>query len=128
VPSLWDNRRNSPGEVRERLNRAVSKTVDGVTRPWVRIPPSPPEFLRQNQRFRTHLGFPRTIGLDNLATGGQDYADTLASAHPAHLSESYAYRWHQSDGTAFLESGGRMFLLALAFRLRGRQRLVVQTT
>jgi hypothetical protein len=31
------------GEVREWLNRAVSKTVDGVTRPWVRIPPSPPE-------------------------------------------------------------------------------------
>jgi hypothetical protein len=30
------------GEVREWLNRAVSKTVEGVTLPWVRIPPSPP--------------------------------------------------------------------------------------
>ena len=30
------------GEVRERPNRAVSKTAVGVTRPWVRIPPSPP--------------------------------------------------------------------------------------
>jgi hypothetical protein len=31
------------GEVRERLNRAVSKTVEPSRVPWVRIPPSPPE-------------------------------------------------------------------------------------
>jgi hypothetical protein len=31
------------GEVRERLNRAVSKTVEPLRVPWVRIPPSPPE-------------------------------------------------------------------------------------
>src|SRR5207247_988168 len=30
------------GEVRERPNRAVSKTAVRVTGPWVRIPPSPP--------------------------------------------------------------------------------------
>lgn len=30
------------GEVREWPNRAVSKTAVGVTRPWVRSPPSPP--------------------------------------------------------------------------------------
>ena len=30
------------GEVRERLNRAVSKTVEPSRVPWVRIPPSPP--------------------------------------------------------------------------------------
>jgi hypothetical protein len=34
-----------PGEVRERLNRAVSKTVEPLRVPWVRIPPSPPEFI-----------------------------------------------------------------------------------
>lgn len=31
------------GEVRERLNRAVSKTVEPLRVPWVRIPPSPPD-------------------------------------------------------------------------------------
>lgn len=31
------------GEVREWLNRAVSKTVEPERVPWVRIPPSPPE-------------------------------------------------------------------------------------
>lgn len=31
------------GEVREWLNRAVSKTVEPSRVPWVRIPPSPPE-------------------------------------------------------------------------------------
>ena len=30
------------GEVREWLNRAVSKTVEPLRVPWVRIPPSPP--------------------------------------------------------------------------------------
>ena len=28
--------------MRERSNRAVLKTADGATRPWVRIPPPPP--------------------------------------------------------------------------------------
>lgn len=36
------------GEVREWLNRSVSKTDVRVTVPWVRIPPSPP-LLRQTQ-------------------------------------------------------------------------------
>jgi formamidopyrimidine-DNA glycosylase len=31
------------GEVREWLNRAVSKTVEPLRVPWVRIPPSPPD-------------------------------------------------------------------------------------
>ena len=30
------------GEVTERLNVAVSKTVGRASAPWVRIPPSPP--------------------------------------------------------------------------------------
>ena len=34
--------RTCQGEVREWLNRTVSKTVVGETSPWVRIPPSPP--------------------------------------------------------------------------------------
>ena len=34
---------NSSGEVAERSNAAVLKTVDGLNRPGVRIPPSPPE-------------------------------------------------------------------------------------
>ena len=33
----------SDGEVAERSNAAVLKTVDGLNRPGVRIPPSPPE-------------------------------------------------------------------------------------
>src|SRR5579864_829690 len=33
------------GDVRERLNRAVSKTVEPLRAPWVRIPPSPPSAL-----------------------------------------------------------------------------------
>ncbi len=37
------------GEVREWLNRAVSKTVEPLRVPWVRIPPSPPEYLALNQ-------------------------------------------------------------------------------
>jgi hypothetical protein len=46
-------RRN--GEVRERLNRAVSKTVEPLRVPWVRIPPSPPiDFLVLH-----HTGHPR---------------------------------------------------------------------
>ena len=36
------NVRPSRGEVPERSNGAVSKTVVGATLPWVRIPPSPP--------------------------------------------------------------------------------------
>ena len=35
--------------MREWLNRAVSKTVEGVTPPWVRIPPSPPAFIELRQ-------------------------------------------------------------------------------
>jgi hypothetical protein len=35
-------RKSRDGEVRERLNRAVSKTVEPSRVPWVRIPPSPP--------------------------------------------------------------------------------------
>ena len=31
--------------MRERLNRAVSKTVEPLRVPWVRIPPSPPKFI-----------------------------------------------------------------------------------
>ncbi len=34
------------GEVREWLNRAVSKTVEPSRAPWVRIPPSPPHILK----------------------------------------------------------------------------------
>src|SRR5438874_12918689 len=35
------------GEVREWLNRAVSKTVEPLRVPWVRIPPSPPKYNQQ---------------------------------------------------------------------------------
>ena len=48
--------------MRERLNRAVSKTVEPLRVPWVRIPPSPPEFvctvlavpLRNSKHDRTY--------------------------------------------------------------------------
>src|SRR5262249_37825488 len=46
---VWGVRRSTPqnehGEVREWLNRAVSKTVVPLRVPWVRIPPSPPVLL-----------------------------------------------------------------------------------
>src|SRR3954471_1873096 len=48
---LVDARR---GEVRERLNRAVSKTVEPSRVPWVRIPPSPPacfHYLQRNPKW-----------------------------------------------------------------------------
>src|SRR5256886_8182577 len=35
------------GEVRERPNRAVSKTAVPLRGPWVRIPPSPPYLARE---------------------------------------------------------------------------------
>ena len=40
------------GEVREWLNRAVSKTVVPVRVPWVRIPPSPPEFKGKSKKAK----------------------------------------------------------------------------
>src|SRR5271154_4990672 len=43
------------GEVRERLNRAVSKTVEPSRVPWVRIPPSPPRPSRFGRDLRTCL-------------------------------------------------------------------------
>src|SRR6516164_8243055 len=39
------------GEVREWLNRAVSKTVEPLRVPWVRIPPSPPFRINQSVSF-----------------------------------------------------------------------------
>src|ERR1051325_11527795 len=43
------------GEVREWLNRAVSKTVVPARVPWVRIPPSPP--LDERSIFDADLGY-----------------------------------------------------------------------
>jgi hypothetical protein len=40
------------GEVREWLNRAVSKTVVPLRVPWVRIPPSPPVKKDKGTRSR----------------------------------------------------------------------------
>src|SRR5437667_11733505 len=40
--NLPDGNIEKAGEVREWLNRAVSKTVEPLRVPWVRIPPSPP--------------------------------------------------------------------------------------
>ena len=42
--------------MRERPNRAVSKTAVGVTRPWVRIPPSPPNQARSTRSLVIDLG------------------------------------------------------------------------
>ena len=57
------------GEVREWLNRAVSKTVEPLRVPWVRIPPSPPEnsiFLLANKLLEVTYrdpGFPAKVHL-----------------------------------------------------------------
>src|SRR5579884_2648467 len=48
--------RFNTGEVREWLNRAVSKTVVPLRVPWVRIPPSPPHFKPVSQ----DRGFPNS--------------------------------------------------------------------
>ena len=63
APALRRSNRRRPrgaythgrGGVRERSNRAVLKTADGATRPWVRIPPPPLSFLsrRRVQARRT---------------------------------------------------------------------------
>jgi hypothetical protein len=53
--------------VRERLNRAVSKTVEPLRVPWVRIPPSPP--VRINQlRGLLSLGVQRPDFCDLYST------------------------------------------------------------
>ena len=39
------------GEVAERLNATVLKTVVGASPPWVRIPPSPPFGLSKALKF-----------------------------------------------------------------------------
>ena len=45
------------GEVREWLNRAVSKTVEPLRVPWVRIPPSPPaQFFQAAMRLNSRSG------------------------------------------------------------------------
>ena len=46
----------SNGEVRERPNRAVSKTAVPVTGPWVRIPPSPPQDVKTRHFVFTSCG------------------------------------------------------------------------
>ena len=44
------------GEVRERPNRAVSKTAVPFRGPWVRIPPSPPYLARQKHSDHSPAG------------------------------------------------------------------------
>ena len=50
------------GEVREWLNRAVSKTVEPLRAPWVRIPPSPP-FTATTEAFLTRTEFCDSVKL-----------------------------------------------------------------
>src|SRR6185295_19866026 len=61
------------GEVREWLNRAVSKTVEPLRVPWVRIPPSPPD-TKQLAHFlqRVHglLHLRSSIAADGLTAPG----------------------------------------------------------
>ena len=57
------------GEVRERPNRAVSKTAVGVTRPWVRIPPSPPNRARSTRALLIDLGDGITHSSGFIRTG-----------------------------------------------------------
>ena len=46
---------DTTGEVPERSNGAVSKTVDRATGPWVRIPPSPPSVFPGGRASLTYL-------------------------------------------------------------------------
>jgi hypothetical protein len=67
------------GEVREWLNRAVSKTVEPLRVPWVRIPPSPPKVIKNQYLniihcfpFCAHLfekSFERRWAMRETATG-----------------------------------------------------------
>ena len=60
------NQHAQSGEVRERLNRAVSKTVEPLRVPWVRIPPSPPFIDTREIRLRP-AGF---VGQDGILRAG----------------------------------------------------------
>src|SRR5215213_3740113 len=82
------------GEVPERSNGAVSKTVDRATGPWVRIPPSPP--CSCLARFR---GLPLTPGPQvNYFTGfvrsgrARPGAAAPAIPTPTHLDEKAVTR------------------------------------
>jgi hypothetical protein len=65
------------GEVREWLNRAVSKTVEPLRVPWVRIPPSPP--FRINY---LHLPSDNQLGFGDIRyTWGQQVGRHGTLAH-----------------------------------------------
>src|ERR1700674_1377063 len=65
------------GEVREWLNRAVSKTVEPLRVPWVRIPPSPPD--SPSRRFP--VGQEVFVGLQEEIGGRHS---TRSCAYPSH--------------------------------------------
>src|SRR4029077_13874729 len=94
-----------PGEVPERLNGAVWKTVDRATGPWVRIPPSPPfvsappldgwaagsldsEFRSNVSRSgRADPAFPATFYHPSLEEGGHRETD-LSAQQPSPQADS----------------------------------------
>ena len=82
--------------MRERLNRAVSKTVEPLRVPWVRIPPSPPEFisfflqlLANKNTYRNSFCWPPartaiTASLEfiRLHSGSPAFSDKLVTVRP----------------------------------------------
>jgi hypothetical protein len=70
------------GEVRERLNRAVSKTVEPLRVPWVRIPPSPPVFF--NHFERVSLPAWAILGMCVAGSGRRDMALNICRRHGSH--------------------------------------------
>ena len=77
------------GEVPEWSNGAVSKTVDGASRPWVRIPPSPPAFCSFNPCRVKSFPFPKPPPPPGLSTspgipGGFPSPSTQPSEAPNH--------------------------------------------
>src|SRR5579872_864426 len=53
------------GEVREWLNRAVSKTVEPLRVPWVRIPPSPPHHNSVTTSHSDSTSIPAAVAIAN---------------------------------------------------------------
>src|SRR6266478_6783084 len=90
------------GEVRERLNRAVSKTVEPLRVPWVRIPPSPPESLTVESPVILTIGH-STHSIDEflqmLAAHGVEQLIDVRTIQKSRRNPQF----HQEDLAASLE-------------------------
>src|SRR5580698_10275090 len=116
------------GEVRERLNRAVSKTVEPSRVPWVRIPPSPPAIHKSSPYIKIipmvrFLTFLFVTGPLLLASGLPELFTAVRNGDYAQVSKLLRtgtdVNAPDSDGTTALmhsviESDAKMMKLLIA--------------